>query len=313
MPRFGYACINSTLQKEKNISCNKGMIKRTWLAKGLPYASQISLSNVKSLKKIIQWNNDNGVSVYRMSSCIFPWFSEYRLEDLPDFEEINSTLKQAGNLAKKNNQRLSFHPGQFCVMASPKENVVVNAARELNNHSHIMNLMGLPKTPQAKINIHVGGAYGNREEAMDRFCKNFDKYLNDCTKSRLTVENDDKPNCFSTKMLFDGVHKQIGIPIVFDSHHFELGPQGMDYRDSFYLARSTWKNGIRQQCHHSNSKKLYEDETAAKVSHSNWYYKPFISFIDEVDVVLECKSKELGLFKYLKDFGDKPYDIPVDY
>ena len=101
---------------------------------------------------------------------------------------------------------------------------------------------------------------------------------------------------------YNGVYKQIGIPIVFDSHHFGIGPQDLDYHDSFYLARSTWAPGIKQQCHHSNSRRDYEDSTANKVAHSTWFYTPFESYNEPTDVVLECKGKELALFKYLNDF-----------
>ena len=299
---LGYACINSTLQKNENVMCNRGMIKRTFLAKGVPYASELALSNVKALKRVIEWNNQNDISVYRMTSCLFPWVSEYEIEDLPDYEEIASTMKAAGMIAMNAGQRLSFHPGQFCVLASRTKQVVINAANELNKSAQMMDILGLPNSPGAKINIHVGGAYGEHDKALARFCENTVKYLTDSAFSRLTVENDDKPGVYSTKMLYDGVFKKIGIPIVFDSHHHGLGPQDIDYHDAFYLARSTWPTGIKQQCHHSNSKKDYEDPKVPKVSHSSWFYTPFENYGEDVDVVLECKAKELALLKYKRDF-----------
>ena len=299
---LGYACINSTLQKTEKVQVNRSMIKRTFMSKGIPYASELALSNLKAMRRVIEWNNQHDISVYRMTSCLFPWVSEYELTELPDYEEIVSVMQEVGKLAMSNGQRLSFHPGQFCVLASPSEKVVLNAANELNKHAQMMDLMGLPRSPAAKINIHVGGAYGEHDKALARFCKNAVKHLTDSALSRLTVENDDKPNVFSTKMLYDGVHKQLGIPIVFDSHHHELGPQDIDYQDAFYLARSTWPAGIKQQCHHSNSKRKYEDPKAPKVSHSAWFYTPFENYGEEVDVVLECKAKEEALFKYRADF-----------
>lgn len=299
---LGYACINSTLQSSKpRISANRGMIRRTWLTKGLPYASEIALSNVNALQEIVKWNVDNGVNVFRITSCLFPWMSEYEFTDLPDCEEISASLAKTGRIARIAKQRLSFHPGQFCVLASHTEKTVTNAVNELDKTAQIMDMLGMPKAPEAKINIHVGGAYGDRESALARFCSNFEK-LSESAKLRLTVENDDKPNMYSTKMLYDGVYKRLGIPIVFDSHHYELGPQDLDYHDSFYLARSTWPHGIRQMCHHSNSRKNYEDPTAPKMAHSSWFYTPFESYGCPTDVMLECKAKELALFKYRKDF-----------
>ena len=299
---LGYACINMALQKQK-ISCNKGMIKRTFKAKGVPYASELALKNVQALKKIIEWNGTHGIKVYRMTSCLFPWFSEYDIFTMPDIDAIADTMSDAGKIAMSGGQRLSFHPGPFNCLASPNEGVVQKTIAELDAHSIQMDLMGLPQSPQAKINIHIGGAYGEHDKALDRFCRNFDRLL-PSTKSRLTVENDDRASLFSTKMLYHGVSSRIGIPIVFDSHHHELGPQDSTYKEAFYMARETWENrGVKQQCHHSNSKKKYEDNTVRANAHSDWYYTPFENFGEKVDVVLECKKKEQALFKYRKDFG----------
>ena len=143
-------------------------------------------------------------------------------------------------------------------------------------------------TPQAKINIHVGGAYGEHDKAMARFCKNYAK-LSESTRSRLTVENDDKASMYSTKMLYDGVHKAIGIPIVFDSHHHYLGPQDIDYHDAFHLAMTLGPMVS------SNSVIILTlnvtMRTILSVLVFDWYYTPFENFGKPVDVVLECKEK----------------------
>ncbi len=304
--QLGYACINMTLQKQEKVQCNRGMIKRTFKAKGLSYASELALSNVKGLKRVIEWNNANNIKVYRMTSCLFPWFSEYDMFDLPDIDEIADVMAEAGCIAMEAGQRLSFHPGPFNVLASPNDNVVVKTIKELDDHSMQMDLMGLPASPMAKINIHVGGAYGEHDKALARFCENF-KRLAPNTQARLTVENDDKANLYSTKMLVEGVSNRVGVPVVFDSHHHELGPQDLDYHDAFYLARQTWLDrGVKQQAHHSNSRKHYEDASVSPVAHSDWYYTPFENYGQSVDVVLECKKKELALFKYQKDFLQQP-------
>mgnify|MGYP001187939257 CR=1 FL=1 len=88
MIRLGYACINNTLQKQKpKIGCNRGMIKRTFLAKGTDYASQLAQQNTADIIKILRWNEAHDIKVFRMTSCLFPWGSEYELEDLKDFKE----------------------------------------------------------------------------------------------------------------------------------------------------------------------------------------------------------------------------------
>ena len=108
---------------------------------------------------------------------------------------------------------------------------------------------------------------------------------------------------FSTKFLYENIYKVTGVPIVFDSHHFEIGPQDAPYDESFCMAYDSWPKNIRPTCHHSNGKKEYEDNTIrSKAAHSNYYYKPFNSLGKSVDIMLEAKCKEKALIKYRKDF-----------
>lgn len=302
MNRFGYACINMSL-REKGIFNSRTMRKKTFLEKGLDYVSSLVLQNVKDLLPIYNWNYKNNVKVFRMSSEITPWASEYELHDLPDYEEICYYLKIAGDYTKVIGQRVSFHPGQFNCLASEKSYVVDNCIKDLEIHGKLFDLMGLDQNHWSKINIHLGSTCGgNLQLAADNFNKNFLR-LSDSVKSRLTVENDDKPAMFSTKFLYDNIYKVSGVPIVFDSHHFELGPQDEDYVSSFEMAYDSWPKGILPTCHHSNGKKEHEDPTIrSAAAHSNFYYKPFDSCGKSVDVMLEAKMKEKALKKYLKDF-----------
>ena len=298
--RFGYACINMELS-EQGIICSRTMRKATFEKKGISYASELSLRNIQSILPILKWNNENGVKVFRISSELMPWASEYNFEDLPDYEKICSALEKIGKYARMTGQRLSFHPGQFNCLASEKEHVILNCIKDLEIHGRIFDLMGMPQSPQSKINIHLGSTCGNNLPlAISNFCRNFDR-LTDSVKTRLTVENDDKPSMFSSKMLYEGVYKQINTPIVFDSHHHSLGPQDAPYDEAFQMAVESWPQGVRPVCHHSNSKKKYEDPTVSRhAAHSNYYYEPFIDNGHEVDVVLEAKQKERALFDYLQ-------------
>ena len=300
--RFGYCCINMELQETKGITCNKTMRKATFEKKGLTYASELSLKNVTGLEKIIDWNIEKDLKVFRMSSTLFPWASEYRWDDLPDIEEIRKIMSRTGKKATESGLRLSFHPGPFNCLTSENPNAVLNCIRDLKMHGDMMDMFEQPRSHWAKINIHIGGAYGDRPSALARWCKNFD-LLPESVKSRLTVENDDRKNLYSTKMLFDSIYKILQVPIVFDSHHFECGPEDASYEESLAMAVASWPKGIRPMCHHSNSKKLYEDDTVnTYAAHSNYYYKPFRDLGYEVDVALEAKAKERALFKYRKDF-----------
>ena len=210
MIQLGYACINMTLGKE-GISTNRSMIKKTFMQKGIEYAGELALKNVLDLEEIIHWNIKNDIFLYRMSSDVFPWASEYSIESLPQYLDIKYVLQMIGETATKHGVRIGCHPGPFNVLCSPNPQVVQNTFKDLETHAQIFDMMGLSQTPYNKINIHCNGTYGDKIASMQRFCDNFDK-LSDSVKSRLTVENDDKASMYTVKDLMY-IHEKIGIPI----------------------------------------------------------------------------------------------------
>ena len=294
---LGYACINMSLSKEKpKVTTNRSMIKRTFISKGIDYASELSILNVRDLIKIIQWNEDNGIKFFRMSSDIFPWASEYKLSDLPHYIRIKHLLNGLGHLVKKYRHRITFHPGPFNVLVSPNDNVVENTIKDLSNHGEIFDLIGLSRTPYNKINIHCNGVYGDKISAMDRFCKNFER-LPESVQTRLTVENDDKESMYSVKDLMY-IHERIGIPIVFDYHHHKFNTGGLTEEEALKLAASTWGD-IKPVVHYSESKSLHENnDTIKPQAHSDYISEHINTYGVDVDVMLEAKKKELALIKY---------------
>lgn len=293
--RIGYACINQTLSNEK-ISVNRGMIRRTFLERGLPYAGELIVQNLQDLLKIIQWNQAHNISFYRLSSDMMPWLSEYELEQLPQFEEIKALLRQAGQLARQFDQRLSFHPGPFNVLASEKEGVVEKTIRELDQHSHLMDLMGLEASPFNKINIHIGSSLqGEKVRAMENFCRSFSK-LSPNTKARLTVENDDKASMFHIGDLYQGIYQTLNIPLVFDFHHHYCNTGGYTEEEALKMAASTWPAHIRPVVHYSEPKSL--DDKKMLRAHSEFVEHEIPTYGLELDVMLEAKQKECALLQY---------------
>src|SRR5579875_2494988 len=152
MMNLGYACINTHLSGQ-GVTSNRGMIRRTFLEKGVQYASQLALQNVQDLLKIVEWNVANGIKVFRITSELFPWASEYNIEHLPDFKAIRSVLEAIG----RQPIRLSAHPGPFNKLAG-WGNTLTNTIKDLETHAQIFDIMQLPATHWHKINIHIGGA-----------------------------------------------------------------------------------------------------------------------------------------------------------
>ena len=299
MGHLGYACINMTLGKQ-GITTNRSMIKRTFKEKGIPYASELSIQNVRDLIEIIKWNEQNDVKFFRMSSDVFPWASEYSLSELPHYQRIKNLLAGAGNLVGKYGHRITAHPGPFNVLVSPNENVVKNTITDLSIHGEVFDMMGLSRTPYNKLNIHCNGVYGDKKSAMDRFCKNFE-LLPESVQTRLTVENDDKASMYSVVDLMY-IHERIGIPIVFDYHHHKFNTGGLTEEEALKLAASTWGD-IKPVVHYSESKSLHENNNSIKPQAHSDYISDYINTYGvDVDVMIEAKAKELTLLEYRSQY-----------
>jgi UV DNA damage endonuclease len=295
---IGYACINLTMGKE--VTTNRTMTNATFQRRGLSYVSELALKNAKDIIKILKWNVDNGIHFFRLSSMIIPWADRIDIEQLPAYKGIVTALKEAGDFAKQNGIRITSHPGPFVVLTSPKEEVVINAIKDLEMHGKIFDLMGLSQTPYNKINIHCNGVYGDKISAMDRFCENFKK-LSPSVQSRLAVENDDKASMYSVKDLMY-IHNKINIPITFDYHHHQFCTGGLSEEEALKLAVTTWPEGIVPVVHYSESKALHENNLKEKPqAHSDYINKLPDTYGCDIDVMVEAKAKDKAILPFIKN------------
>ena len=296
--KLGYACINMTLQATDGITTNRGMRQKTFNEKGLDYVSELALQNCRDLVTIVKWNEEFGIRQFRMSSDIFPWMAYYDFKDLPDYTRIVNLLKGVGTLAAKYDHRLTFHPGHFNALGSPNPVVVEKTIKELNAHSKIMDLMGLSATVYNKINIHIGGSYGDKQATLKRWIDNYYK-LDPNTQMRLTVENDDKENMYSVKELYKGISEQCGVPIVFDYYHHKFCTGGLTEQEALELAAKTWPKGIVPCTHYSESRRKEKlDESIKAQAHSDLIKDTIQTYGLDIDVVVEAKHKELAVLNY---------------
>lgn len=295
--QFGYCCINLSLA-DKKISANRGMIKKTFSEKGKNYAGDLAYLNLCDLLKIIKWNVNTNIMVYRMSSDIFPWMSEYEITGLYNFPQIQKKLTEIGEFIIKSGIRVSMHPGQFDVLCSPTPAIVTKTIKDLNQHAEIMDLIGLPSTHQFPINIHIGGTYGDKESAAHRFCENFEK-LSASAKKRLVVENDDKATQYSVFDLYSLVYQNIGTPITFDYHHHRFNTGNLTENEAFNLAYSTWD--CTPLYHYSSCKKTFEDSAVIARAHADYVYEKIKTYNQYIDIEIEAKAKDLAVLRYLQN------------
>lgn len=298
---YGYACINMGL-REEGIYTNRTLRKKTLLEKGYDYLSEIIVANLTDLVTIMHHNEQEGIRFFRLSSEIFPFWSHpefgYNLEDLADADTILSLLKEVGDFATAHNHRLSTHPGPFNVLASPSESVVAKAILDLECHSKMFDYMGFTPSPYNKINIHVGGAYGDPQAALQRWCANFAR-LAPSTQARLTVENDDRASLYSVQDLYDHVYSVVGVPIVFDYHHHQFCTGGLSEQQALELAISTWPDDIVPTVHYSESHELHVGNDNPTPKHSVLINSIPDTYGNTIDVMVEAKGKELAILPHM--------------
>ena len=336
MIRYGYACVNQTLTNRPKklggrVTTSRTARKASWYPHNLQLISDKALDNAKDLLSYLKWNEEHGITLFRVGSELFPWHDHYELHDLPDFEEIADHLYAAGDFARQHGHRLTTHPGPFHVLGSPRQDVVAKSIIGLERHSEMFDLMGYEPSFENKINIHVAGAYGDREATAKRWIKSWQR-LSDACKSRLVLENDDKASMYSVRHLYELIHQEIGIPITFDYWHHTFCTGDLSEREAFFMARSTWeKHGVTQCTHYSESRRqeqkllverMLERNSIDLENISEWptiekEYKNFCKIkepahadyivntpntydVDDLDIVVEAKAKELAILPVLE-------------
>lgn len=270
------------------------MRKKTFDTKGLLYVGELALQNCRDLLTILEWNEKHGIRFFRISSDLFPWMTEYKFKNLPQFDDIKEILNAIGKYAKGKKHRLTFHPGPFNKLASMSLDTSRNTIKEINKHSEIFDLMGFEPSVYNKINIHVGGTYRDFQATSLRFCCNFSN-LSENARRRLTVENDDLKSQYSTSMLYDLIYKKIGIPIVHDIHHHTFCDGGISQEQALKLAVSTWSD-IKPVIHYSESRRTEQKNKKVKANaHSDFVSGPIKVYGHDVDIMIEAKKKEQAL------------------
>lgn len=291
--KVGYACLEKDTQ-ETYKTCRL----KTFQDKGLQYISELCIHNANVLKNTLLRNRQFDIKMFRISSNLMPWHHLYTPQDLPQWDNITKIYKEIGDIIKHNDIRISFHPDHFTVLGSLNPNVVERSIEDMIHHSFLLNLLDAPKSPYAKINIHISNTKPDKSSAIKRFIDGYNR-LDETTKSRVTIENDDNKNGYTVRDLYE-VYQEIGTPIVFDSLHYACNPGDQTYQEAFEMAYSTWGD-IIPVVHHSSSKTL-EIPECDPAAHSDYIFEKFQYCDKIVDVMLEAKAKNLALQKYIQDF-----------
>ncbi|MBS3749785.1 MAG: UV DNA damage repair endonuclease UvsE [Candidatus Thermoplasmatota archaeon] len=278
--KIGYPCINRTLPCRGN---------KTFRLKSYSKERFIDTvtNNLRCLQHLLSFNLDHNILFFRISSDIIPFASHSVLN--VDWELFfKDRLQEIGRFIKKNNMRISMHPDQFIVLNSKRKEVVQRSIQELVYHASFLDSLGLDAS--SKIQLHVGGVYGEKEKSMNRFVKNFD-LLPLPVKKRLVIENDDRS--YTAKDCLQ-ISKQIHIPVLFDVLHHQINNFDEPIQKIFRFIAETWQtnDGIPMVDYSSQEQ---NEKIGKHATHIN--QKDFICFLQSInsidfDIMLEIKDKE---------------------
>lgn len=297
MIRFGLCCLFKNEPVKFRTFTATSVLKIRKLER-IRKISGICLENCENLQLALRTVGRLGIGAFRICSGLFPVYTHpdagYLLDELPDSGKIRETLTGCRKFAAGNNIRLSFHPDQFIIIASPNQKVVANSARDLEYHGILAELLGADV-----INIHMGGRYDGKKQAIERFRRNFE-ILSDKARSRLTLENDDVS--YTPEDLYP-VCSELKIPLVYDIHHHRCNPDGASVKDATDLCVETWAPRKSEPYFHISSPKNGWNGKNVK-SHSD-YINPedfpeyWLKFKTDITLDVEAKAKELAVIKLL--------------
>tara|TARA_B100000700_G_C15028578_1_gene849446 strand:+ start:1713 stop:2582 length:870 start_codon:yes stop_codon:yes gene_type:complete len=283
--KIGYPCIN------RSIGCSSNKKFRLVNFTEEKFNETVT-NNLNCLNKIIDYNVEHNMLFLRISSETIP-FASHEICNLDWKKRFKNELENIGMKLKEKKFRVSMHPGQFTLLNSPNKKIVEKSLAELEYHADFLNAMGLDNT--AKIQIHVGGVYGDKDSAIKRFICTFGIASNKI-KSRLAIENDDYH--YSVKDCLR-INKETKIPIILDNLHLECLNDGEELIEAYDMIKTTWseEDGIPMLDYSSQEKDARIGKHTEHLDPD--HFKKFIDIMhnQEFDLMFEIKDKERSVLE----------------
>ena len=292
--RIGYPCIN------RSIGCTPSHTFRLASYSDERLRATVQ-DNLSCLRSILEYNTRHAMFFLRISSDMVP-FASHPVCRFPWQEHFFDEFQELGEYIRKHRFRISMHPDQFVLLNTPNEEVLRRSIDELVYHARILELMELDRS--AKIQLHVGGVYGNKIESMDRFIHVYDR-LDDAIRQRLVIENDERLYAASDCL---EIHQKTGVPVLFDRFHHAIKNQNEVMRELLPVLEKTWrsKDGIPMIDYSSQQP---GKRVGAHTEHIDT--DDFARFLAETsfmdcDIMLEIKDKEKSVLAALDVARDDP-------
>ena len=326
--RIGFACkwindpaeVNGMKINARDRDLNTGATTVRWLREHPQEAEQrlwdLMKRNIEACYKLVSrvGTLDEDLRMVRLSSDILPVYTEpswkwfWRQPDVRAYAE--TAFRTVGDLARQNGVRLSFHPGQFCVLASINPGIVERSIEEFEYHVDMARWMGYGQTFQDfKINVHISGKLGPQgvRDALNKMTPE--------ARNCLTIENDEM-----TWGIDSSIELVKDCALVMDIHHHWINSgeyiEATDDRVKRII--DSWR-GVRPVLHYSVSREdclidhpghirphlptlLEQGYKKQKLrAHSEFYWNTAVNewaltFRDSFDIMCESKAKNLSSF-----------------
>lgn len=284
---IGYACQTIGVSDTDLKSCLMKNVSETRM-------SDLIAHNLSALEKILDYNIENKIRLFRISSDLIP-FGSSSVNNLPWWDIFAAQFSNLGEKIRTNSMRVSMHPGQYTVLNSLDEEVVMRAVKDLNYHTRVMDSLGVGA--EHKIVLHIGGIYNDKKQAVKRFVTNYHQ-LDEAVRGRLVLENDDK-----SYTIYDvlEIGTLLNAPVIFDNLHHEINSWDKEKDNLYWIdeCRKTWKEKDgNQKVHYSQQdplKKLGSHSRSIRINEFMDFYKSLER--EDLDIMLEVKDKNLSAVK----------------
>lgn len=298
--RIGYPCINRTL------GCTNRTFRLTsYSAERLLHTIALNLT---CLESILAFNRSHGILFFRITSDLIPFASHpICTADWPG--EFQDQFNSIGRFIRDHRMRISMHPDQFVVLNTKDPGVLERSIGELRYHATVLDLLGLDCT--AKIQVHLGGVYGDKEAAIERFVRAY-QILDPTIRRRLVIENDDR--LYPVRDCLE-VSAATGVPVLFDFFHHQVNPSPGALPDLLEEIGRTWllSDGLPMADYSSQAEGMRRGNHAETLDVDD-----FLLLLEETrghdfDLMLEIKDKEQSALTAIRVAGADPRLVaPID-
>jgi UV DNA damage endonuclease len=290
LQRKGYACVSLLTGRTTNHTCTL----RTASPERLRALIQ---QNLDELRSILEHNLEHGWRLFRIGSSVIP-FGSHPVNQIAWWREFERELQSIGVFARENEMRLSFHPGQFTVLSSPDPLIVERAVAEIAYAARFLSALGLDASH--KIVIHLGGTYGDKPAAVDRFSDTVTGLARELHQ-RLVIENDERSYTPADAV---AVSRRTKLPVVFDNLHYMANRGEGNLDELLANVFATWhtRDGL-PKVHFSSqaagSRTGHHSDNVDPAEFKAWIER--WSGHGDFDLMLEAKNKDLALLELEKN------------